>query len=114
MLKALAADVVVPIAGWGIEMEARAGHRGLASRVWFRLLVSHSLSPQIYVMDRDTGAVVATFSTEPFFCFHTINSFEDPDSSNVLIYLIHYPNVDLINELYLEKIRSGEISDLGF
>ncbi len=57
--------------------------------------------------------MAATYSTDPFFCFHTINSFEIPENSEIHIHLIQYPNIDIINGLYLEKLRSGEGASLG-
>ncbi|KAF9219107.1 hypothetical protein BS17DRAFT_761519 [Gyrodon lividus] len=65
-----------------------------------------------YVIDRihDKG-VVAKFESDPFFCFHTINAWEEPSSthpSNVDIVadLSIYENLDILKRLYYENLMS--------
>ncbi|EGC44076.1 retinal pigment epithelial membrane family protein [Histoplasma capsulatum var. duboisii H88] len=69
-----------------------------------------------YVIDRrpaDQGGkgLVATYKSDPFFCFHTINAYEEPaldDSGSVDIVadLTAYNNLDVLKRFYLSNIIS--------
>lgn len=67
---------------------------------------------QWFVVDRKHGnGVVAKYEGDAFFCFHTINAWEEPspsDSSQVDIVadLSAYENLDIIKRLYFENMKS--------
>ena len=57
------------------------------------------------VVDKSSGEVVKTCESEPFFAFHHVNAFEQDDE--LLIDLIAYPDSKIIDDLYLEPLRTG-------
>ncbi|KAF9238199.1 carotenoid oxygenase [Melanogaster broomeanus] len=66
-----------------------------------------------YVVDRihDNG-VVAKFQSDPFFCFHTINAWEEPSSAHpsdvdIVADLSIYENLDILKRLYYENLLSS-------
>ncbi|EQL34789.1 hypothetical protein RJZ90_000030 [Blastomyces dermatitidis] len=69
-----------------------------------------------YVIDRrptDQGGrgLVATYKSDPFFCFHTVNAYEEPspDGSgdiDIVADLTTYNNLDIIKRFYLSNIVS--------
>jgi torulene dioxygenase len=70
---------------------------------------------QWYVVDRrpsDEGGqgLVAMYESEPFFCYHTINAFEetsaDGSSTDLVADLVTYPNLDTLKRLYLPNLLS--------
>ncbi|KIJ60826.1 hypothetical protein HYDPIDRAFT_183466 [Hydnomerulius pinastri MD-312] len=63
-----------------------------------------------YVIDRvhDKG-VVAKFESDPFFCFHTVNAWEEPSPSHpsdidVVVDLSIYENLDILKRLYYDNL----------
>ncbi len=67
---------------------------------------------QWYVIDRkhDRG-VIATYESDPFFCFHTINAWEQPSSSDasgidIVADLTVYQNLDVLKRFYYENLKS--------
>lgn len=60
-----------------------------------------------YVISRKEQRVVAKYSSEAFWCFHTVNAFEDKVSGDVHIDLCHYKSAAIVHDLTIEKIRSG-------
>jgi len=59
-----------------------------------------------YVVDRKKGGIVAKYRTPPFFCFHIINAFDDPDKDDIVIDMSVYEDNSVINLLYLDKLRN--------
>ncbi|KAF0717844.1 hypothetical protein As57867_002040, partial [Aphanomyces stellatus] len=60
-----------------------------------------------YVVDRATMTHVATYeSTQAFFCFHTINAFDDGD--DIVLDLVHHPDSSIINQLNVKTIVGGQ------
>ncbi|KAK2750024.1 hypothetical protein FQN55_002742 [Onygenales sp. PD_40] len=68
-----------------------------------------------YVIDRrpaDKGGkgLVATYESDPFFCFHTINAYEEPSPSgngtDIVADIVTYPNLDVLKRFYLPNIIS--------
>ena len=56
-----------------------------------------------YVIDKDGGGVVATYTSDPFFCFHTVNAWEElsesseePDAVDIIAELVAYENIDVL------------------
>jgi torulene dioxygenase len=66
-----------------------------------------------YVVDRRHGkGLVATFESEPFFCFHTINAWEEPSSTDptktdIVCELSMYDNTDVIHRFFYDNITSS-------
>jgi len=61
----------------------------------------------VYVVDRDTGAVVTETTAAPFFTFHTVNAFEDGD--DVVVDLIAYEDDRIVDALTL-----ADLAERGF
>ncbi|ORY16449.1 beta,beta-carotene 9',10'-dioxygenase [Clohesyomyces aquaticus] len=66
-----------------------------------------------YVVDRRHGkGLVATYESDPFFCFHTINAWElssteDPSKIDILCELSRYENLDSIHRFYYDNVISS-------
>jgi carotenoid cleavage dioxygenase-like enzyme len=70
------------------------------------------LGVRIHAFDRATGALTRSWTTDPFFVFHTINAYEDGD--DVVLDLCAHADDSIIGMLDLDKLRSGSgHSDLG-
>ena len=71
-----------------------------------------SVPARWYVIDRNGGnGVVATYESDTFFCFHTVNSWEEPSpdassKTDVVIDLCAYENLDVIKRFYYDNIKS--------
>ncbi|KAH9911044.1 carotenoid oxygenase [Fomitopsis serialis] len=63
-------------------------------------------SSVFYVVDRHNGGVVAKYKTDPFFAFHYLNAYDDPETGDVVIDLSVYPNTGVLDMLYLDKMRN--------
>lgn len=66
-----------------------------------------------YVIDRKHigRGVVAKYDSDPFFCFHTINAWEepsplDPSQTDVVATLSTYENLDVLKKFYYDHLRS--------
>ena len=65
-----------------------------------------------YIVDRKHGkGVVAKYECDPFFCFHTINAWEEPSPSDssqidVIADLSIYKNLDATKRFYYNAIKS--------
>lgn len=72
-----------------------------------------SQKPTWYVVDRRHGkGLVSKYESEPFFCFHTINAWEepssiDPSTTDVIAELSMYENLDVIHRLFYDNIISS-------
>lgn len=66
-----------------------------------------------YVVDRRHGkGLVATYESEPFFSFHSINAWEEQDaegSTNIITELSMYENTDVIHRFFYENMMSNTI-----
>jgi torulene dioxygenase len=66
-----------------------------------------------YVIDRKHGkGLVATYETDPFFCFHTINAWEEPNSTDanktdIITELSMFENTDVIHRFYYDNLISS-------
>ena len=73
-----------------------------------------------YVIDRtpvEQGGkgLVATYESEPFFCFHTINAYEqpsatDPSKIDIIADLCAYSNLDCLHRFYIDNLLSDSPS----
>ncbi|KAF2642023.1 hypothetical protein P280DRAFT_290896 [Massarina eburnea CBS 473.64] len=64
-----------------------------------------------YVIDRNGKGLVATFDSDPFFCFHSVNAWEeasssDPAKTDIICELALYDNTDVIHRYYYDNIMS--------
>jgi torulene dioxygenase len=66
-----------------------------------------------YVVDRKHGkGLVATYDSPAFFCFHTINAWEepskeDPTKTDIVADLVRTDNVEFLKLLYYENLKSS-------
>jgi torulene dioxygenase len=65
-----------------------------------------------YVVDRRNGkGVVATYESDAFFCFHTVNAWEepsatDPTKTDIITELVMYKNLDIIHRFFYDNLMS--------
>lgn len=66
-----------------------------------------------YVIDRKNGkGLVATYDSPAFFCFHTINAWqepseEDPTKTDIVADLVRADNIEFLKFLYYDNIKSS-------
>ncbi|RHZ56142.1 putative dioxygenase [Aspergillus thermomutatus] len=95
-----------------------------ASILWERnMLDAMKFDPtaqtQWFVVDRrGQRGVVAKFVSPPFFAFHTINAFQEPESKhtvNIICDVVQYANMDVLHRAYYKDILStdGEVSNFA-
>jgi torulene dioxygenase len=66
-----------------------------------------------YVVDRRNGkGLVATYESDAFFCFHTVNAWEepsvsDPTKTDIITELSMYENTDVIHRYYYDNLVSS-------
>ncbi|KAF2794427.1 carotenoid oxygenase [Melanomma pulvis-pyrius CBS 109.77] len=66
-----------------------------------------------YVVDRRHGkGLVATYESDPFFCFHSINAWEEPSASDpsktdIITEASIYDNLDVIHRFYYDNVMSS-------
>ncbi|PSN74235.1 carotenoid oxygenase [Corynespora cassiicola Philippines] len=65
-----------------------------------------------YVVDRKHNkGLVATYESDPFFCFHTINAWEEssaqsPEKTDIVAELCTYDNTDVLHRFYYDNLLS--------
>lgn len=69
-----------------------------------------------YVIDRRTPAeggegLLKVYESDPFFCFHTVNAYEEPSPEStgtvdIVADLVAYPNLDCLKRFYLPNLIS--------
>ncbi|KAF8835910.1 carotenoid cleavage dioxygenase [Paxillus ammoniavirescens] len=73
-----------------------------------------------YVVDRKHGkGVVAKYECDPFFCFHSINAWEepsptDPSQIDIVADLSIYNNLDVIKRFYYNSVKSCSPGSLDY
>jgi beta,beta-carotene 9',10'-dioxygenase len=60
---------------------------------------------RIHAFDRATGALTRSWTTDPFFVFHTINAYDDGDA--LVLDLCAYEDASVIGLLELERLRTA-------
>jgi torulene dioxygenase len=66
-----------------------------------------------YVVDRRYGkGLVSTYESDPFFCFHSINAWEepngqDPNKTDIVTEASIYDNLDVVHRFYYENVMSS-------
>ncbi|KAG0304430.1 hypothetical protein BGZ98_005522 [Dissophora globulifera] len=56
-----------------------------------------------YVIDRHLGRHVATFECDPYYAFHTVNSFDDGD--DIILDIAAYKDHTVIGDYYIDNLR---------
>ena len=69
--------------------------------------------------DRGGKGLVATYESDPFYCFHTINAYEepsptDPSKTDIIADLSAYENLDCIKRFYIENMLSDSPKALAY
>jgi carotenoid cleavage dioxygenase-like enzyme len=64
---------------------------------------------RFHVFDKNSGALVASRTTDAAFAFHHVNAYENGD--DVVIDVIVYDDASVIDQLYLSRLRAGESVD---
>lgn len=64
---------------------------------------------RFHVFEKDGGRLLTSLETDPVFCFHHVNAFEDGE--NITVDLVAYPDAQIIDELYLPRLRAAEAID---
>jgi len=64
------------------------------------------LGTRIRVIHKDSGKCVVDTRAEPCFSFHHVNAWESEDA--FIVDWITYPNADVIESLYLDRLRTGQ------
>jgi torulene dioxygenase len=79
-----------------------------------------SLPARWYVIDRKHGkGVLATYESPAFFCFHTVNAWtepstSDPSATDICCTLSAFENTDVLKKFYYENIVSSSSVDNGY
>lgn len=67
---------------------------------------------RFHIVDRESGRLVNTCESSPFFAFHYVNAFEQDGS--VVVDASSYADDSIVNDFYLDKLRSnGEPGHAG-
>jgi beta,beta-carotene 9',10'-dioxygenase len=64
---------------------------------------------RIHVFDKDGGGLIKSVETDPVFAFHHVNAFED--GGNIVVDLIAYRDAEIIDQLYLKRLRACDPID---
>jgi carotenoid cleavage dioxygenase-like enzyme len=64
------------------------------------------LGTTFHLFDRNGGQVLGPFKTDARFAFHHVNSYEDGDE--VVVDLCTFADAQVIEDLYLERLREGK------
>ncbi|KAG6329673.1 hypothetical protein ID866_9416 [Astraeus odoratus] len=73
-----------------------------------------------YVIDRKHGkGVVAKYECDPFFCFHTVNAWEEPSPTSpahtdIVADLSIYESLDVLKRFYYNNIKSSSSAALDY
>ncbi|XP_028400215.1 beta,beta-carotene 15,15'-dioxygenase-like [Dendronephthya gigantea] len=63
---------------------------------------------KFFVISRESGEVVLTIESEPFFFFHVVNAYDD--GNEIALDICCYTDANLFDQLYLHEIRKKTVS----
>lgn len=76
-------------------------------RRWRPVIENYRWDParpsRFFVVDRESGALVAQLEADPFFAFHHVNAFER--DGEVVVDVCAYDDAEIIDALYLKRLR---------
>jgi carotenoid cleavage dioxygenase-like enzyme len=67
------------------------------------------LGTKITLVDRRTGEATGPFETDPFFCFHHANAYEE--NGSVVVDACTFADAQIVEDLYLDRLREGKPAD---
>jgi beta,beta-carotene 9',10'-dioxygenase len=67
------------------------------------------LGTRFSLVDRTSGKATGPFETDPFFCFHHVNAYEE--NGSVVVDACTYGNAQIVEDLYLDRLRDGKPAD---
>ncbi|MGJ0489874.1 carotenoid oxygenase family protein [Methylobacter sp.] len=59
-----------------------------------------------HIIDKETGRLMKSARSSPYFGFHHANAFEE--NGEVVVDIVTYPDAGIIDLLYLDRLRSGQ------